>query len=135
MPSLVPSVPVVLDKERHLRLDNAALFRAERELSRLWGKRLSILQVLMDPETLGMNDLSVLLWCGLLHEDADLALSQVQDAMQVANFAALLEALYAAWSADTQPAEGAASPTEVDGPFASGSPGNSTGALRASSLA
>ena len=78
MPSLVPSVPLVLDRERHLRLDNAALFRAERELSKLWSRKVSVLQTLIDPETLGLNDLSILLWCGLLHEDADLSLSQVQ---------------------------------------------------------
>lgn len=133
MPSLVPPIPVQLDRERHLRLDNAALFRAERELSRVWQRKVSVLQTLIDPETLGLNDLSILLWCGLLHEDHDLSLSQVQDAMTVQHFATYLDAIYQAWNLATAPAEGA--PQEPDGPFPSASLGNSTGASRVSSLA
>lgn len=134
MPSLVPSVPITLDKDRNLRLDNAALFRAERELSRVWGRKVSVLQTLIDPETLGLNDLSILLWCACLHEDQDLSLSQVQDAMTITNFATYLDALYQAWNLATAPAEGA-SQQEPDGPFPSASPGNATGASRVSSLA
>ena len=135
MPSLVPSVPITLDRERNLRLDNAALFRAERELSKVWNRKVSVLQTLIDPETLGLNDLSILLWCGLLHEDSDLSLSQVQDAMTVQNFATYLDALYTAWNAATAPAEGAPMQESSASPFPSASPGNATGALRVSSLA
>lgn len=133
MSRLVPSVPVQLDKERHLRLDNAALLRAERELSRVWQRKISIIQVLIDPATLGLNDVSVLLYCGVLHEDPDVSLGQVQDAMTLQAFPGYVEALYKAWTLATAPAEGAP-PVEGEGPFPTLSPGNATGVSPASNL-
>jgi hypothetical protein len=46
MSSVVPLIPITLDKPRHLRLDNRALFHAEVELSRIWNKKQNILSIL-----------------------------------------------------------------------------------------
>lgn len=133
MPSLVPLIPITLDKPRALRLDNQALLLAERELSKLWERKLNILQVLLDAETLGLNDLCVLLWAGLRHEDPDLSLAQVQEAVSIQDYIPLLQALFSAWNSATAPADGAPEGTPV--PLAPASPGSATGVLPGSSLA
>jgi hypothetical protein len=133
MPSLVPLIPITLDKPRSLRLDNRALLLAEREISRVWDRKANILQVLLDVQSLSLNDLCVLVWCGCLHEDPTLTLEQVQDAVSLPEYATLLKAVYDSWNEATAPAE----VTEglPSSPLAPASPGNGTGALPASSLA
>lgn len=121
MDSLVPGIPVQLDRLRALRLDNRALLRAERELSTVWQRKLSILAVMLDPQALGLTDLTVLLWCGCLHEAPSLRLETVQEAVTLAQLPALLEALYAAWNAATATAEPV--PEGTNGPLAQPSPG------------
>jgi hypothetical protein len=103
MPSVVPLIPITLDRPRHLRLDNRAIFQAERELSRLWEKRCSLFNVLATD--LGLNDLSVILWQALLHEDARLTLAIVQnELMDMAKLPEIIDAVLQAWNAATAPA-------------------------------
>lgn len=134
MPSLVPSVPVTLDRPRQLRLDNAALFMAEVELSRIWGKKTSLIRTMIDPEAIGLNDLCVMLWAGCLHEDPTLTREQVREAMSLPQLGSYLEAIYQAWNVASAPAEEALTP-ETNAPFPSTFPGSGTGALPGSSLA
>jgi hypothetical protein len=72
-PRIIKEVPIILDKERHLRLPFWALkkFQAETGVnpwdhSRVWS---------YPPD---MDALVALIWCGLLDEDPDLTLEQVE---------------------------------------------------------
>jgi|SRR5262252_5858349 len=132
MPRVTPEVPIILDRPRHLRLDNRAIFSAEKELSALWGKKVSLFTVLGSGE-LGLNDLSVLLWQGLRHEDPGLTLERVQDLMDMSDLPGLIEKVLASWNAATTPAE----PRQEtpDAPFPNGSSGPASGATGALSLA
>ena len=135
MPSLVTPIPIVLDKPRTLLLDNRAIFQCERELSRLWGEKVSLFQVLSDVTTLGLNDLSVMLWQACLAEDPSLTLSQVQHMMDLRRLPEMLTAVLDAWNAATLPA---APVQEVNGaadPLASASTGPGSGAMPVSTLA
>ena len=103
MPSIVPLIPITLDRRRVLRLNNAAIFQAEIELSKLWGKRSSLFNVLAND--LGLNDLSVILWQALLYEDHRLTLEDVQnELMDMAKLPDIIEAVLSAWNAATAPA-------------------------------
>jgi len=129
MPSIVPLIPLILDRPRHLRLSNAAIFQAERELSQLWGKRCSLFQVLAND--LGLNDLSVILWQALLHEDPRLTLATVQNELiDMAKLPDIITAVLDAWNAATAPAvpvaAGNGEVVDTD-PLPSGSPGTAFG--------
>jgi hypothetical protein len=130
-------VPLQLDRLRHLRLTNRAILRAERELSTLWGKRCSLFEILS--ESLGVNDLSVILWQGLLHEDPRLTLEYVQEhLMDMRRLSAIMIAVLDAWNAATAPAAPPDVPQNGEapvGPFATTSPGSPSGALPGSILA
>ena len=119
--SVVPSIPLTLDKPRHLRLDNRALFRCERELVQIWGTKTSMLSILMDLGNIRLNDLAVMLWVGLLHEDPTLTLEETQDLMDFSKLSDILGAILQAWNAATLPADPQAVPEgEGDGdPLAS----------------
>lgn len=133
MPSLVPFVPITLDRLRHIRLDNQALLLAEREISKLWDKRVNILQVFLDTPTLGLNDVCIVLWAGLRHEDPQLTLLQVQDLVGLAEYVPVLQALYEAWNSATASAVPSSEAAPV--PLAQASPGNGSGGLVEPSLA
>ena len=129
MPSIVPLIPITLDRRRVLRLNNAAIFQAEIELSKLWGKRCSLFNVLAND--LGLNDLSVILWQALLYEDPRLTLDDVQnELMDMAKLPDIIEAVLAAWNAATAPAVPDSSvngeATETD-PLPDRSPGTISG--------
>lgn len=117
MPSVVPGIPLMLDRERHLRLDNAAMLLAERELSRLWDRKISLFSVLASADGLGLNDLSVLLFAALLHEDPSLTLLKTQDLMDMQRLPEMINAILAAWNAATMPV--VTSQETADGPLAS----------------
>jgi hypothetical protein len=133
MPSVVPLIPITLDKPRHLRLDNRALFRSERELSLLWQKKVSVLNVFVDIGNISLNDLAVLLWVGLIHEDPTLTLEQTQDLMELSRLPDILRAILQAWNAATLPAEPQPSGQGDDGPLVSN--GLDSGRTAALSLA
>jgi hypothetical protein len=129
MPSVVPLIPITLDRPRHLRLSNAAIFQAEIELSKLWGKRCSLFNVLASD--LGLNDLSVILWQALLHEDARLTLAIVQnELMDMAKLSEIIDAVLQAWNGATTPALPVTATNgeviETD-PLPHGSPGTTSG--------
>ena len=142
MPRLVQPIPVDLDKRRHLLLKNAPLWEAEMELSRRYGKKISIYPLLArgllpDGEQPGLLDVIVLLYYGLRHEDPDLTLEQVSEAVNLENYSALVEAIYTSWGLVTRSAEPEAVRETEDqaDPLAMSSPGSDSGASPASSLA
>src|SRR5437762_13463497 len=103
MASVVPLIPIDLDRPRHLRLDNRALFHAEVEMSRIWNRKQNILSILLDSTSLTMTDVSIILWQGLLHEDPSLTLGEVQDMLDLGKAPQIAEAIYQAWNAAAAP--------------------------------
>jgi hypothetical protein len=130
MPSIIPLIPIDLDHRRHLRLNNAAIFQAEIELSKLWGRKISLFQTLGNSETLGFNDLSVVLWQALVHEDPRLTLAQTQDVMDLGKLPQIIDAILQAWNAATAPAvpETAPNGEGPTDPFPAGLSGMPSGA-------
>lgn len=137
MPSVVPLIPVHLDRERTLRFDRRAVFTAERELTRLWGTPTTFygsMVELMDAIATGqvgklsVNTIAVLVWQGLLHESPTLTLDETQDLLPYLDLLAMVQicgALLQAWNVATQPAEPSSEAAGgTNGPLASltGSP-------------
>jgi hypothetical protein len=89
MPSPVDMVEIVLDKPRHLLYTFNAFRKAEMELTKNWGKRVTIPQVLGDlyngdsqslmSEKLSITDILIILWAGLVHEEKGLTIDHVGD--------------------------------------------------------
>jgi hypothetical protein len=116
MPSIIPNVPILLDRARTLRFDRRAVFTAERELAKLWqtpktfyGAMISVIQAVSESriEGLNLNDIAVVLWQGLLYDDPMLTLEQVQDMLPTFDMAAMVPicaALLDAWNIAAQPA-------------------------------
>src|SRR5678815_1148881 len=95
--SIVPLVPLMLDKQRHLRLDIAALCNAERDLSEFWDKKTSVYAVLLDVP-IGINDLSILVLHGLRHEDPTLSLPEVRGMLNHTTIPVVFQAVTDAWT-------------------------------------
>lgn len=110
-PRLAPPVKIVLDRERTLKMDFAAmaLFEEETGLSP-WS-----------PEVWSSNPspkvLSALLWAALSHEDPDLTLSDARrlPGMELSNYGYLMDRLADLWG-ETMP--------EADAPAAQGADGD-----------
>jgi hypothetical protein len=149
MPSVVPTVPITLDRPRHLRFDRRAVFASEVELTRLWQQPrtfYSAMQTMMraivenEAWMLNLNDIAVLVWQGLRHEDPALTLEDTQELLPYLDLAAMVPicgALLEAWNVASQPAPGttpAAQEAEDRDPLAA-STGSNSGALSAVSLA
>ena len=115
--SVVPLIPIDLDKRRYLRLDTTALCSAERDLSELWGKKTSVYAALLEVP-IGLNDLSIIMLHGLRHADPTLSLPEVRGIMNYSTVPVMFQAVTDAWtktSAAAEPrAEGAV--TSLDPP-------------------
>jgi len=118
MPSIIPSIPIDLDRRRHLRLTNWAKCQAERAICDYWGKELSLYDALMR-SPMRANDLAIMFWQALTHEDPGLTLHEATDLMDYARPEAILEAVVQAWNISTP--QDAAAPAGTNGadPFAS----------------
>lgn len=131
MPSIVPLIDLTLDKPRHLRLGNAQLCQAEVELSAFWNRDMSVYAALLQ-SPMRANDLSIILWQALLHEDPGLTLAQTRDLLDGQLIGDVIAAVQQAWISATQPAEpptgeGNSTPGPLDG-----SPGDRSGPMDAS---
>jgi len=120
-------VPLVLDKPRTILLDIEALCEAEDALSLLYGRDISVYEVLThNPPRL--NDLCVVVHHGLLHEDASLTLKDVKQLMNYASFPTILQAVTNAWAGQTASAE-AQELTTLPDPPPDGPTGDGSGPL------
>jgi hypothetical protein len=121
--SIVPLVPIDLDRRRYLRLDIAALCQAERDLSDFWGKKTSVYSVLLDMP-MGINDLSIIVLHGLRHDDPTLSLPEVKGMLNHSTISTVIQAVTDAWTKATQSAEpsaeGESSPTDPPPPSSTG---------------
>ena len=124
--SIVPLVPLLLDKPRHLRLDIAALCNAERDLCEFWGKDLSVYAALLKSPP-SLNDMSILVLHGLRHEDPTLSLPEV-GMLNHSTIGEIFQAVTDAWTKATRAAEpraeGDAAPAD---PLSTPSTGDSSG--------
>src|SRR5262245_9297020 len=102
--SIVPLVPLMLDKQRFLRLDIAALSNAELDLSALWGKDMSVYAALLE-NPIRLNDLAIILLHGLRHADPTLSLPEVKGMMNHTQIADILGAVTDAWTKTNRQAE------------------------------
>ena len=106
MPSVVPPIPIDLDRRRVLRMNNRAIFQSEIELTKLWNRKVNVLSVLVNADqTLTLNDIAIFLWQALLDEDPSLTLPEVQDMMDVTKLDVIVTAILQAWNVATAPAE------------------------------
>jgi hypothetical protein len=102
--SIVPLVPLTLDKPRHLRLDIAALCNAERDLCEFWGKEISVYAALLKSPP-SLNDMSILVLHGLRHEDPTLSLPEVRGMLNHSTIGEIFQAVTDAWTKATRSAE------------------------------
>ena len=126
--SVVPLVPLALDKPRHLRLDIAALCNAERDLSDFWGKDLSVYAALLEVP-IRVNDLCIIVLHGLRHEDPTLSLPEVRGMLNHSTIPVVFQAVTDAWTKATQAAEpgGTAEEAAVSDPLSTSLTGASSG--------
>jgi hypothetical protein len=126
MDSIVPLVPLKLDKERFLRLDISALCNAERDLTEFWGKKTSIYSALLE-NPIALNDLSIIVLHGLRHADPTLSLPEVKGMLNHASVADVLSAVTDAWTKATQTAEPTPEGDAASDPQTAISTGDSSG--------
>lgn len=124
--SIVPLVPLALDKPRHLRLDIAALCNAERDLSDFWGHKTSVYACLLEVP-ISVNDLSIIVLHGLRHEDPTLSLPEVKGMLNHSTIPVVFQAVTDAWTKATQAAEPGAAEAQPTDPLSTLSTGANSG--------
>jgi hypothetical protein len=126
-PSIVPLIPVQLDRLRHLLFRKRDVRHAEVVFEQELGKPRTfftaltqLMEVLRsgDPTALSTNNITVLYWLGLRHEDPTLTLDDVEDLLPLnapGELIALVVKLFQAWQAQSPstPAETGEVPTET----------------------
>jgi hypothetical protein len=129
MDSVVPLIPITLDKERHLRFDARAMAGAEYALSEFWGKSMSIYAALTEIP-LRINDIAIMLYYALRHEDPRLTPDAVWALMDQAPIADIMGALTDAWTWASRAANPVTGDPEADPPL-SASTGRGSGPMAA----
>jgi hypothetical protein len=129
MADLVPPLTLQLDKPRPFKMTFEVAAQAERELARIYGKPVNILQVMLDSERFGITEVAVLLHCGLAYYDETVTLPDTYNLLTMDNYSTVVTAIFEAWNAAGQSArppaaEGESSPD----PLVSASPGSVSGA-------
>jgi hypothetical protein len=135
MPSIIPSIPIDLDRRRYLRLTNWAKCQAERALCDYWGKEMSLYDALMR-QPMRANDLAIMFWQALLADDPSLTLHEAVDLMDYATPDVVMDAVVKAWNTSTPAETTAGQETNGADPFGSASgvsTGLSSGAIAAQS--
>ena len=132
--SIVPLIPLALDKPRFLRLDIAALCNAERDLSDFWGKKTSVYACLLEVP-ISVNDLSIIVLHGLRHEDPTLSLGEVKGMLNHSTIPVIYQAVTDAWTKATQAAELSSAGEDAPAdPLSTSSTGGSSGPMAVTTL-
>ena len=121
-PSVVPLVPLMLDKQRYLRLDINALCQAELDLAAFWQKDMSVYDALLQ-NPIRLNDLAILVLHGLRHADPTLSLPEVKGMLNHSTVPTILQAVTDAWTKATaaaDPVEGDIAPADPPGTASTG---------------
>ena len=88
-------VPIMLDRERFLRVDFNALIMVEQRQGRS----------ILNPDSWGnlkLKDLAYMAWAALRHEDPTLTEKGVMRLLNHSNFERVMKAVSAAWTASTK---------------------------------
>jgi hypothetical protein len=125
MPSIIPSIPIDLDRRRYLRLTNWAKCQAERALCDYWGKEMSLYDALIR-SPMRANDLAIMFWQALLEDDPSLTLHEATNLMDYATTEVVMNAVVQAWNISTPADTPAEQGSHGADPFGSAS-GVSTG--------
>ena len=111
--SIVPLIPVDLDKRRHLLIRKRDVRQAEVVFEQELGKPrtfftalLQLMEAIQPGEvgTVSTNNICILYWLGLRHEDPGLTLEDVEDLLPLmvpAELIGLVVKLFEAWQAQT----------------------------------
>jgi len=133
MDSIVPLVPIALDKMRYLRLDIAAMCNAEMDMGALWGKEMSIYGALLE-NPIRLNNLCIIVLHGLRHADPTLSLPEVKGMLNHANIADVIGAVTEAWTKANRVVEPATEGDAASDPPRTVSTGVSSGPSPTSNL-
>ncbi|HXH11151.1 MAG TPA: hypothetical protein VNP04_15490 [Alphaproteobacteria bacterium] len=87
MPSLIPRVPIDLDRRRHLVLDYAAFWMIEQRLRRPYH------EIFAADHRFSAEEIVTIVWAGLLDEDPDLTPQQVAKWIAPSNLNAVIAAM------------------------------------------
>jgi hypothetical protein len=132
--SIVPLIPVELDKTRHLLFRKRDVRHAEVVFEQELGKPRTFFTALMqlmevlrsgDPTALSTNNITVLYWLGLRHEDPTLTLDDVEDLLPLntpGELIALVVKLFEAWQAQSPPPAAEAEVASPEPPLPSTGP-------------
>ena len=82
----IKSIPIQLDKQRHLRFDFNALCALEDELGLSIAKLGNILA-----GSVGLKDLRAIVWAGLIHEDESLSVKDVGNFLELGEMAEIAD--------------------------------------------
>lgn len=99
-PTPTKGVPLMLDRERHLRFSLGTIRRLKDKLGK------TALE-----EGVSTDLLAELLWFGLTHEDADLTVEQVEEMVDLEHLTEVMDAVSAATGQRSQLAKGEEDPT------------------------
>jgi hypothetical protein len=131
--SIIPSVPLELDKRRYLRFSNWARCQAERAICDFWqDDRLSVYEVLTR-NPIRANDIAIIFWEALKEgeEDPSITLREAMNLMDYAPLADLLDAVLKSWNIatpqETPPADSTGAPDPFDRATTSASTGQPSG--------
>jgi hypothetical protein len=95
----IAKTPIVIDGETYqLRYNFSAFVKAEMELTKFWGKRTTIPGLLglifssdndnqLLSDRISINDLCILVWCGILHEYPKITLEEVTNFLELSDLA------------------------------------------------
>lgn len=97
MSVLVHTVPIQLDRERHLRLD----FNAARHYKRATGKSLFDAEIW---NSVDVEEVVTMVWAMLIHEDKELSVDDVGAMIHPGNSAHVFECLLKSYTANTSEA-------------------------------
>lgn len=144
-PRIVPRIPITLDKPRTLLYDKKAVKLAELTLTKAWGQPYSFYRAMRllsafgleaydagDISKLSYIDLTIVVWAGCLHEDPQVPLEQIEDAVDPTDIRQLLELVVSviqAWNATSPQASVASGEATAESDPLDGSTGSSSGLL------
>lgn len=107
--SPVRSIPVMLDKERHLRFTLNAIIAIGERVSELRGQEVT-LEKILEGGTVPLKEFKILLWAALKHEDPGLTEDQVGDIVDVENLPRIQSAMEQAFKEQKPKGSGASRP-------------------------
>jgi len=97
---VMPEIAIFLDKERHLKASMGAFLRFKKETGRSLFDRSTVAQMSEDLKARNLTeDIFILIWACLRHEDKNLTLEQVEDMILPSKMEELADKLFETFEA------------------------------------